>query len=604
MEKGKIGVRLKWKAFQTKVAQRIFVLFMLSAALPVTALAAVSYLHMRNQLLTQAEMRLSRECKALSVSLYERLWLVNAELPILGSGLRGKAAGSTDELSGHTPPSINERFCGAVLIRAEGTTPLLGSLQDPPVLTASERRHLEDGQAVLSCRPGPNASAWFFMSVLVDPDRPEQGILTGEIQGDYLWEAAARLPAGIEVVVLDRNRQVLHSSGREPKPSLFKALQDISFESNGSFEWSEGRQDYFSNYRVLFLAPRFLYPAWIIVVSERKDTVLAAVSDFTKVFPVIAVISLGMVFFLSFHLVRKNTVPIEILRDATRKIADGHFGHKAEIRSGDEFEGLADAFNEMGERIEKSQALMVRTAKFSTMGQMAAGIMHEVKQPLTAISGILQLTLMDGASEKTAKRLETALQAVDRMNGILTRFKSFSHMTEKPMERVSVNEVLDQVLKLLSHQLAMGQVRCEVQLTDHLPHITGDSQALQQVFSNLILNASDALEGKDDGERIIRVNTRAEDGKVIAEVEDNGSGIPPEIREKIFDPFFTTKPPEKGTGLGLAIIASILNKHHASIKLKSSVGMGTRFTLAFSAWGPEDLTVPGPEAQTGGKDIP
>jgi signal transduction histidine kinase len=153
--------------------------------------------------------------------------------------------------------------------------------------------------------------------------------------------------------------------------------------------------------------------------------------------------------------------------------------------------------------------------------------------------------------------------------------------------------VLDQVVRLLEHQLAMNQVRCTVEHADGPAIVQGDPQALQQVFSNLLINASDALEHRRDAPRLIQVKTLVEGDRVIVEIRDNGCGIPKEIQKMIFDPFFTTKPAEKGTGLGMAIVESILDKHHAGIELESEAGVGTRFTLHFPS-----APSPGPASQT------
>jgi len=288
-----------------------------------------------------------------------------------------------------------------------------------------------------------------------------------------------------------------------------------------------------------------------------------------------------VVFILSSGLIRKSMMPIEILKEATQKVAQGGFGHRAQIRSGDEFESLGDSFNEMSRKLEESQRLLVQTAKMSTIGQMAAGIIHEVKQPLTAISGLIQLSLMDESSEKKRQRLETALGAVDRLDGILMRFKSFSYKGQGTMEKISMGDIIDRVFKLFEHQFTMKRITCTIEIPQQIPSIQGDQEGLQQVLSNLLINSVHALETKEDGERTIRVGLSSSDDTLVVEVEDSGCGIPAEAQPRIFDPFFTTKGPEKGTGLGMAIVESILHQHHASIKLQSEVGVGTKFTISF-----------------------
>ncbi|MBN1104102.1 MAG: HAMP domain-containing protein [Deltaproteobacteria bacterium] len=594
---------LELRAFRTRVARRIFVLFIVCAIVPISALALVSYVHVRAQLLEQCKVRLRQESKAVAVSLYERLWLVRAEIRMVATNLAANPNEAAHFIPEGITDSLKERFIAAVLIRGEQTPiALLGMLKDAPELASPDRHHLQSGKTLLVCRKGPNLSSRVFMLVALNPGHLDQGLLLAEINPSYLWEAAEGLPSGAEICVMDRKNSVFYTSIPQLISHPAQWFSGITLAHSGHFEWTHNEITYFSSYWTLFLEPNFLYPEWIILVSESARDVFAPMAKFEKAFLVIAILSLGMVFFLSFHLIRRNLASIGILRDATRKIADGIFGHRVEIKSGDEFEGLAASFNDMSAKIKQGQDLLVKAAKLGTMGQMAAGIMHEVKQPLTAIHGLLQLAMMDRPSGEGRKRLETAMQAVVRLNSILTRFKLFSRMSEEMMQTVSVREILDQVLGLLEHQLTMAQVRCEVTHEENLPPVQGDPQSLQQVFSNLLINAADALENNKDKQRLVQVRTYSEEGKVLVQVQDNGCGIPREIQKTIFDPFFTTKPPEKGTGLGMAIIESILDKHKAAIHLESEVGTGTTFTLVFPALDSSETPETDPAHQNGGKE--
>lgn len=275
--------------------------------------------------------------------------------------------------------------------------------------------------------------------------------------------------------------------------------------------------------------------------------------------------------------------PIEVLSAATQKIAQGVFGHTVEIKTGDEFEGLAASFNDMSQKIKEGQSLLVKAAKLSTMGQISAGIIHEIKQPLFAIQGLLDLAMVDETAPAKRKRLETVMQSVKRLDEILGRFKSFSHMSVETMAAVSITTAMDEVIKLMEHHFMKGKILLHVEQEENSPMIIGDKQGLQQVFSNLLLNAADALETKDDGKRLINIKIRSSETRVFVEIRDNGCGIPEDIQKKIFDPFFTTKPPDKGTGLGMAIVESILHEHHATIEVESTVGMGTGFIISFPA---------------------
>ena len=575
-------MKLEVKSFNTKVARRIFGLFVICAIVPISALALVSFSHVKSQLNKQSQERLLQESKSIGVSIYERLLFLETDLKVIASNLDpcfGRPAQTLPEVLAENQ---KERFSGLALITNEGDhTPLFGHIKDTPELTAVEKEHLNSGKPFLCHRFTPDSLPLLFISVAVDPKHPRRGVLLGKINESYLWEAVDGRTPLTEVCVLDPSNKILYSSLSDLTSFPDQSSKRITFAHAGHFEWRYRSKAYFASYYSIFLKPIFLSSSWTVLLSESEEDILGPMANFRKAFPVIIILSICMVFLLSINLIRKNMGPIEILREATQKISDGAFGHKVEITSGDEFEGLGKSFNEMSKKLKEGQALLVKAAKLSTMGQMAAGVLHEVKQPLTAIYGLLELSLMKAPPDDRSKRIKTALESVKRLNAILERFKSFAHMSEGIMETFSIKLALDQIYNLLEHQFKMKRIRCVIEKEQNLPYILGDQQGLQQVFSNLLINAVHALEDKEDGERLIYIKAYSSEENVFVEIGDNGCGIPEEIRNRIFDPFFTTKSAEKGTGLGMAIIESILHKHHARIGMESEVGVGTRFTIVF-----------------------
>jgi two-component system NtrC family sensor kinase len=221
----------------------------------------------------------------------------------------------------------------------------------------------------------------------------------------------------------------------------------------------------------------------------------------------------------------------------------------------------------------------------ATMGQMAGGIVHEVKQPLSAIHGQIQLILLNLDLEaKEKERMNSVLESVERINKILGRFSTFSHMGEEKMQQVFLPDVVERIQRLMEHQFMRKGITCTVENEKDLPNIRADLHATQQVVSNMLINAIHAIEDKNSGEDLrIWVRTRAEQGHVVLEIEDNGCGMPEDVVSHIFDPFFTTKTAGRGTGLGMPIIEAILVKHGATIDVKTRVGVGTRFSVRFPA---------------------
>jgi signal transduction histidine kinase len=554
------------------------------AVLPITALALISFSLVEKQLNEQSEKRLRQESKAVAVSIYERLVLLRTELKSVASTINSGFSSLLDPQEEDTTKSVSHRFAGLALV-TDGVNikPLLGQIPRPPSLTPEQRHHIASGKACLSYRVMSDGSPVIYMAVALAHGHPEHGVLLGVINRPYLWEAAERRPPMTELCILDRSRNILFASTSELKPIPMRLSGKVTPYPQGQLEWVHQGKAHLASYRSLFLHSNFLSSEWIVVLNKSKDDVLAPMADFKRSFPFIIVLSLGLVVILSMILIRKSLVPIELLRDATTKIAQGAFGHKVEINSADEFESLGRAFNDMSSKLREGQALLVRAAKMSTMGQMAAGIVHEIKQPLTAIHGLLELSLMEERLGDNRKRLEAALGAVERLDTILTNFRSFFRMSEEMAENVFLPEVISEVCELLDHQFRTKQIRCTVECAKGVPSILGHNQGLQQVFSNILINAMDALEHKQNGQRIITVRVSPSNGTIGVEVEDNGCGIPEEIQEHIFDPFFTTKDADKGTGLGMAIVESIIHSHHGKIEIESKVGVGTRFTIAFPA---------------------
>jgi two-component system NtrC family sensor kinase len=352
---------------------------------------------------------------------------------------------------------------------------------------------------------------------------------------------------------------------------------------SGKYESVYRKKAHINSYWSLFLKHRFGAPDWIVVLSQNKASVLSPLTRFAMIFVLMILLTLFSIILFSVQAIRKRMVPIGILQDGARRIADEEFGYQVAFASGDEFEVLADSFNEMSRKLKQGQGLLMQAAKMSAFGQMGAGIVHEIGQPLSAISGYAELLKMGVAPDRHQRYLETIHSETQRLAKIVSKFRVFSRSSQDMAERLNLNEVLDSVQDLLEHNLSMKHVRLEMVKDERLPWISGDRDALQQVLLNLMINACDALEEKPEAERQIKIESYAGEGMVHVAVSDNGCGISPENQQSIFDPFFTTKGEDKGTGLGLAVISSIVHRHNGKIQLESVVRQGSRFTVSFPA---------------------
>lgn len=574
----KVGI----SSFKTRVANRIFIIFIISSIFPVSVFAIISFFHVRNQLIDQCNITLQRESKSLAVSLYERLDFLRSELRFIAAYYPTNTDDPDVIRTKLFADKIGEHFTALALLHDLKIKNIYGAIEQPFQLSSKEWDHLRSGKILLTRQTPFHNTSGLFMCIALNPESSAQNILIGKINQSYIIDVAERKPPLTELFVTDRFNSLLFSSMSDISSFPDRIVKKLTASPSGQFEWEFQGDNYMAGYSSIFLEPNFYYQEWIIVLYELKSDVLAPMDKFKDFFIFIIVCTFGFVFFLSINLIQKNTGPIEILKDATRKISGGSFGHRIIIESGDEFESLGRDFNEMSSKLKEGRELLISAAKMSTMGQMAAGIIHEIKQPLSAIYGNIELAMLDrlDADEKR-DRLNKVLSAVDRLNSILEKFRSFSSPSKEIVEDVSINHTVSQIYDLMEHELHLKRVECIIEMEDNLPPVHGDDQELQQVVSNLIVNAIDALEDKDTDNRRIIIRTGSSEEKVFLSIDDNGCGIPKKLQERIFDPFFTTKTSDKGTGLGMAIIQSILHRHNATLELKSEEGKGAKFTITF-----------------------
>ncbi len=231
-------------------------------------------------------------------------------------------------------------------------------------------------------------------------------------------------------------------------------------------------------------------------------------------------------------------------------------------------------------RVELEEQLQI-SEKMASIGLLAAGVAHEVNTPLTGISSFTQM-LLEGADPQAPRtrlleKIERqTFRAAKIVNGLLNLSRPPSAGATE-VGPVDINTVINDVLSLLEHQFSLHHVKVRRELNPDPVIVLGMEHKLQQVFLNLFLNARDAMPKGG----WLSVATRIDEGRLVAEVSDTGSGIPSEYLGRIYDPFFTTKTMGQGTGLGLSITYGIVREHEGSIDCESGVGQGTRFVLAF-----------------------
>lgn len=354
-----------------------------------------------------------------------------------------------------------------------------------------------------------------------------------------------------------------------------------------------------------------------------------------------------LIIFGSLLLSRVLVKPIKDLVRLTQKISEGDFSQKIEETSRNEIGQLIGSFNRMIDRLKENhesmenyleslelankklkqaQEELIRTEKLASIGRFAAGVAHEVGNPLGAILGYTSILQKEGMDREESKDyLKRIEKEIDRINRIVRELLDFARPSKFEIKDVEIHLVIENTLSLLSYQKNFKNIESRLDLQSDLPKIKGDESQLSQVFMNIILNAVDAMQNGGiltiqtrthivealDEDRFQRVYPRRRRGDpmesdysrkrkadpltalfkkfsegdqlVEIRISDTGIGIRKEDLENIFDPFFTTKAPDKGTGLGLSISLRIVESLGGEIKVTSEIGKGTTFEIYFPA---------------------
>jgi signal transduction histidine kinase len=266
---------------------------------------------------------------------------------------------------------------------------------------------------------------------------------------------------------------------------------------------------------------------------------------------------------------------------ATQRMAEGDMAPILPVRRyQDEFSNLAIALNHMMYQLEKRQSILVESHKMRAVGNLTAGVAHELNNPLNNIMLTAEMLKEDWeklSGEARFEMVDDLIQQADRARSVVKNLLDFARESETEVEHVGIRDLLDEVIRLAQNQIKISKIKLHVDIADHLPPVYGDRGLIVQVFLNLFLNAIDAM--PNGGHLFVRANEEQDTGFLAVHVQDTGSGIPPLLLQSIFDPFFTTKPTGKGTGLGLAVSQGIVNQHGGDIEVMSKVGVGTTFTV-------------------------
>jgi two-component system NtrC family sensor kinase len=304
-------------------------------------------------------------------------------------------------------------------------------------------------------------------------------------------------------------------------------------------------------------------------------------------FAVIAITAVSLIIYL---LVKSLVLkPVRQIVAATQHVARGDLSYTINLNKNDEIGELAKSFNEMTRQLAETQRQLYQSDKLASIGRLAAGVAHEINNPLTGVLTYSSYLLKRADAQPEIKDdLEVIVRETKRCREIVKGLLDFARQSPPEKRQISINEVVTQAVRIVQNQLAIYHVKLAAELDPHLPLISADVNQIQQILINLFMNASDAI-GKAGG--TITVVTAPADrtwnggnggseakDHIQIRITDDGCGIPAQDLNKIFEPFFTTKG-QKGTGLGLAVVWGIIEKHSGRIMVESEVGKGTAFTI-------------------------
>ncbi|MCZ6696155.1 MAG: ATP-binding protein [Acidobacteria bacterium] len=389
-----------------------------------------------------------------------------------------------------------------------------------------------------------------------------------------------------ELYIIDREGQPFISftgastaatPGAQPDAAVFASLLPESIQTAGTREYMAGDVPMLAGY-----APVGDLGLWTVVQIPKAHALAAArrlAFRSLLIAGIVCLAGIGLVLLFASSI----TKSLMALIRATEQIGKGEFDVQLPVGGGDEIGELGERFKRMTEELStREKALndanmrLMESEKMSALGQLGAGIAHEVKNPLTSIRGYAQMGLRKVSQDNPLyDYFRTIEKETGRSLEILKNLLKFSRQETAELTLIDLNAVVMETVKLVTHQLTMKKVDASAELSEQPLWVMGNSNQIEQVLLNLLMNAGDAMENGGT----VRAVTDIENGQARIRVIDDGAGIPAHVLAKIFNPFFTTKPVGKGTGLGLSVSYGIIKEHKGEIRAFSEPGHGTTFII-------------------------
>ncbi|MCJ7700836.1 MAG: cache domain-containing protein [Anaerolineales bacterium] len=318
----------------------------------------------------------------------------------------------------------------------------------------------------------------------------------------------------------------------------------------------------------------------MLYVGARQSEFLTLVNTVALRISLVAFFTVLLTFLLATPISRMITRPLKELQqlsNTSRRVMKGDLNARVELTAGGEVGQLEESFNKMLDTLQATQEQLVQSEKLASLGQLAAGVAHELNNPLSTIYLFSDILLrVSDPDDQRRSDLETIIRETQRCKNIVGSLLDFARQHQVEAHELNLNAFIQTIINIEQKHERYRGIVIKTELASDLPLIQADPSQLQAVFTNLITNAAEAM---PNGGHLTIITSPDPVGMVKITIEDSGEGVSPENLAKLFTPFFTTKPVGKGTGLGLAIVYGIIKMHRGQINIQSEVGKGTLVTI-------------------------
>ncbi|MEW6738727.1 MAG: ATP-binding protein [Nitrospirota bacterium] len=386
------------------------------------------------------------------------------------------------------------------------------------------------------------------------------GTITAGISLDSRLLSKIKELSNTDIVLMDNNKRII-SSTLEPDNQMYSEdrlllefpLSDVSSSAIGR----------------------------VVIVQKNKLPQIIARVQIT-LFILLLVIAAISIFILSITL-RRLTQPIIKLKEGAELIGNGAFEHRIDVASQDEVGELSESFNRMAQNLKKLHSMeesLRQSERLAAVGKFAAGIAHEINNPIGNIMGIAKLTQRSISDDLIRADLETIIKDANRCARIVKDLLTYSRQSLPKKEKTALNSIVEDAVNSLRNKLDSKNIEIKKEFYNNLPDVFIDPLQINQVLTNVLLNAVQSIETSG----IVTVKTTQDENSMVEiSISDTGCGIDEDIQDKIFYPFFTTKAVGEGTGLGLAISYGIIQNHGGEILVESKKGYGSVFRIRLPA---------------------